>query len=288
MTRRLEGKPVADKIYKRISELIDHNLERKGRPPHLVIFYAQDNEESCIYVGKKVQACEKHGIKCTTIALSYAAPYHAIREMVYAEGRKRDVDGIIIQLPLLPVSHWQIQELIDCIHPDKDVDGLTTSSAGYLYKGKRIMWRIPATAKAVMAILQHYDIQTEGRRVVILGRSELVGKPLAHILSASEYDATVTLCHSKTKWNHRVKLLRNADIVISAVGKPHFIKSSNASNACIIDAGISKTPEGIKGDVEWDYGYLRTPVPGGVGPVTVACLLENVVLRWSYTDEALY
>ena len=198
MTKPLEGKPVADKIYKRISELISHNLERKGRPPHLVIFYSLENEESRIYVGKKVQACERCGIKCTAIVVEKTDTYETLRKRVMEEGRRSEVDGIIVQLPMPNVPPHLIQNLIDCIHPDKDVDGLTTASSGLLYKGKRIMWRIPATAQAVLAILQHYGISTEGKNITIIGRSELVGKPLAHILSSPGFDGTVTLCHSKT------------------------------------------------------------------------------------------
>jgi len=285
MSESLSGKPVAEKIYKRLSELIEHNLERKGRPPHLVILYSVDNEESRIYVGQKARMCENLGIKCTLIVLDSSDTFDGIKRKIVEQSRRFDVDGIILQLPLhLNLPYWKTQELIDSIHPDKDVDGLTTSSAGYLYKNKRILWRIPATAKAVTEIIQHYNIETKGRQVVILGRSELVGKPLAHILSSPEYNATVSVCHSKTQWNHRVRLMNQAHILISAIGKPEFVKSHHNY---VIDVGIAKTKEGIKGDVKWGCGRCQTPVPGGVGPVTVACLLENVVLRWSYTDERI-
>jgi methylenetetrahydrofolate dehydrogenase (NADP+)/methenyltetrahydrofolate cyclohydrolase len=284
MTERLEGKPVADKIYTRIRELIDHNFDRKGRPPHLVIFYSLDVEESRIYVGRKVKACEELGIKCTAIALDKEDSYEEVRLKVIKESRRGDVDGVIIQLPLhLELPKWKLDELIDCIHPDKDVDGLTTSSAGLLYKGRNIQWRIPATVRAILAIIKHYDIPTEGRNVCILGRSELVGKPLANILSSPEWNATVILCHSKTA--DILGPILNSTVVISAMGKPHFIPRDVLAFTNVIDAGISKTDEGIKGDAVWCPTAVRqTPVPGGVGPVTVACLLENVVLRWSYSN----
>jgi methylenetetrahydrofolate dehydrogenase (NADP+)/methenyltetrahydrofolate cyclohydrolase len=138
--------------------------------------------------------------------------------------------------------------------------------------------------RAILSIIDHYNIPTEGKYVCILGRSELVGKPLATILSSPEWNATVTLCHSKSNYlDFHIGL---TDIVISAMGLPHKIPSSSLlPNLVVIDAGISKTPEGIKGDVKWNNNIqAQTPVPGGVGPVTVACLLENVVLRWSYSN----
>lgn len=288
MTKRLEGKPVAEKIYKNIRDLIEHNKDRKSRPPHLVIFYSIDVEEPRIYVGRKVKACEELGIKCTAIALDKEDSYGAVRLKVIKESRKGDVDGVIIQLPLhLDLPKWKLDGLIDCIHPDKDVDGLTTSSSGLLYKGENIQWRIPATVRAILSIIEHYAIPTEGKGITILGRSELVGKPLATILSSPEWNATVTLCHSKSNYlDFHIGL---TDIVISAMGLPHKIPSSwLISNLIVIDAGISKTPEGIKGDVAWsDNIQAQTPVPGGVGPVTVACLLENVVMRWSSSHEQL-
>jgi methylenetetrahydrofolate dehydrogenase (NADP+)/methenyltetrahydrofolate cyclohydrolase len=286
MTKRLEGKPVADKIYTRIRELIDHNLDRKGRPPHLVIFYSIDVEESRIYVGRKIKACEELGIKCTAIALDKEDSYEEVRLKVIKESRRGDVDGVIIQLPLhLELPKWKLDELIDCIHPDKDVDGLTTSSAGLIYKGKNIKWRIPATVRAILNIIEHYEIPTDGQSVTILGRSELVGKPLAAILSSPEWNAVVTLCHSKGA-RHISDYLWMSDIVISAVGKPHLISEPEYMRSTfVIDAGITKTDDGIKGDAVWSpLAYGQTPVPGGVGPVTVACLLENVVLRWSYSN----
>lgn len=286
MTKRLEGKPVADKIYKNIRDLIEHNKDRKSRPPHLVIFYSIDVEESRIYVGRKVKACEELGIKCTAIALNKEDGYGAVRLKVIKESRRGDVDGIIIQLPLhLELPKWKLDELIDCIHPDKDVDGLTTSSAGLIYKGKNIKWRIPATVRAILNIIEYYKIPIEGKNITILGRSELVGKPLATILSSPEWNAIVTLCHSKMK--HSVaSYVISAEIVISAVGNPDIISDPEyLVYTYVIDAGITKTEEGIKGDMVWsDLAYGQTPVPGGVGPVTVACLLENVVLRWSYSN----
>lgn len=290
MTKRLEGKPVADKIYKNIRELIEHNKDKKARPPHLVIFYSIDVEESRIYVGRKVKACEELGIKCTAIALDKEDSYGAVRLKVIKESRRGDVDGVIIQLPLqLELPKWKLDELIDCIHPDKDVDGLTTSSAGLIYKGKNIKWRIPATVRAILNIIEYYKIPIEGKNITILGRSELVGKPLATILSSPEWNATVTMCHSKTDADWVEKFVTLTDVVISAVGKPHLIRRRMPTiTSYIIDAGITKTDTGIKGDIiENPLANGQTPVPGGVGPVTVACLLENVVLRWCYSHEQL-
>lgn len=288
MPKRLEGKPVAEKIYASIKEMIADSLEEKGRPPHLVILYSPSNEASCTYVRKKVEACEKLGIKCTTYEVTPDMEYGMVRMSVINLSKKHDVDGVIIQLPLhLDLPDWKKQELIDCIHPDKDVDGMTTASSGLLYKGKRIMWRIPATAQAVLAMIQHYDIQTEGRNITILGRSDLVGKPLAHILSSPDFDGTVTLCHSKT--NDKVFHIETCDILISALGYPWIVSSEFiGAGTDVIDVGITHTTSGIRGDVEWSSkAHSQTPVPGGIGPVTVACLLRNVVYRWRYSD-ALY
>ena len=275
----LDGKVVAASIKEQLKEEIDTAIGNGGRRPVLVIISVGDDPASKVYVRNKMKAAEEVGIEVIHKTFGTTkVDCMAVISAIYFYNGYDNVSGIMVQLPL--PEDWNERGIIDAIDPRKDVDGLTTTNIGRLRSGQPCLE--PCTARGVMDILKYYNIDVEGKDVTIIGRSNIVGKPLADMMMAE--GATVTQCHSHTKQ------LRNhtgyADIVVSAIGQPKFVTDFHVHGCqTVIDVGINRDENGkLCGDVDFEDVKDRveniTPVPGGVGPMTVAELMKNVVIAW--------
>ena len=265
----LDGKACAEQAL----ELISKNLRDDGEWPTLIIYRIGDDPASAVYVRNKVRAAERVGIE--TIVKHYPADamLHAVIHDIEADANNTNVDGIMVQLPL--PDGWDEKQLIERIPPEKDVDGLTYTNMGMLHDSS--CWHQPCTAKGILWLLHENGIHFTGRHVVVVGRSEIVGKPVA--LLALENNATVSICHSRTK--NLAEITKQADILIVAVGKEKLITADMVKpGAVVVDVGINRNAEGkLCGDVDFDnvkeVASWITPVPGGVGPMTVTMLMMN-------------
>lgn len=266
----IDGKEVS----KKIKEEVRQDVLSHGYTPCLLVIIVGDNPASQIYVSSKEKACKKAGIESKTIALpGNASQKELINEIVKAN-KDKSINGILIQLPL--PSHMNAKEVIDAIDPEKDVDGLHVVNQGKLLLDEKGI--VPCTPKGIMTLLDEYHVDLAGKNAVVIGRSMLVGKPIALLLL--QRNATVTIAHSKTK--NLKELCLNSDIIVAAVGKPKMITADMVKEgAIIIDVGINRLQDTIVGDVDFynvsKIAYRITPVPGGVGPMTIASLLQNVV-----------
>ena len=251
--------------------------------PHLVAVLVGNNGASETYVSSKVKACAEVGFKSTFIRFEETIPAMKLTDQIRELNSDPEVDGILVQLPL--PEHISDEDVINAIDPDKDVDGFHTQNIGRLVQGLPTF--IPATPYGIMLLLQHYKIETRGKHAVVLGRSNIVGRPMSILLSrnADPGNCTVTLCHSQTK--NINEICRQGDIIVAALGKPEFIKKEMVKEGVvIIDVGITRVQDQTKksgfklrGDVDFEdvapkCSYI-TPVPGGVGPMTIAALLKN-------------
>lgn len=272
----LNGKELSDKLYDKLSKnIVNEKLYHK-----LIILTIGDDAASKIYVRNKLKACERVGIKSEHIILNDNIDKEdfAIYLQDLLEVNVKNVVGnlgIILQLPA-PKKYVDIFNSI--VPPRFDVDGFGKCNKMMLFADNKPPFNYPATPKGIMTLLEHYNIDVQGKHVVIVGRSEIVGRPLAQMMLHK--DATVTICHSKTQ--NLEKITKQADILVVAIGKPKFINSSHISEGVtIIDVGINRTEEGLCGDVDFedckDKCYAITPVPGGVGPMTVYSLMENII-----------
>ena len=274
----LDGKVVAASIKQQLKEEIDSAVANGDRAPFLVIISIGDDPASKVYVRNKIRAAEEIGIVVSHLTFPADEDKFWVRNSIEGCAGNPDVDGIMIQLPL--PAGWNERELIDMIPPFKDVDGLTTTNIGRLRSGQPCIK--PCTAAGVMDLLAYYNIELEGKDVTIIGRSNIVGKPLADMMMAE--GATVTQCHSRTR-DLEVDTTR-AEILVSAIGKPKFINDDYVGfGAIVIDVGINRDENGkLCGDVDYDDVWVKTrgitPVPGGVGPMTVAELMKNTVECW--------
>lgn len=273
----LDGKALAQRMQTELAEQIQAIQGQKGRPPGLAVLMVGDNPASAAYVRNKERACERAGI--ASFGKHYPADVSQAELKADIEALNQDdrVDGILVQLPL--PDHLDSVALLNTIHPDKDADGLHPVNLGRLVRGEAGLRS--CTPAGVMRILQEYQIDPKGKHAVVIGRSILVGKPQALLLL--EADATITIAHSKTA--NLNEITRSADILIAAIGRPDFIKADMVKpGAAVIDVGINRIIdyEGksrLVGDVDFEAvqtiaAYL-TPVPGGVGPMTVTMLLQN-------------
>ena len=273
---KLDGKELANKLYAKLGDI--PNKEKYK----LIILTVGNDEASKVYVKNKIKACEKVGIACENIKLDDSMNQmefsHYIETLIddefYDNDSPYDSGGVILQLPA--PKHYQ-KAFNEIMPPHLDVDGFGEFNQLMLVQGE-IPPNYPATPKGIITLLDDYKINIEGKHVVIVGRSEIVGKPLAFMML--NRNATVTICHSKTQ--HLEDITKTADILVAAIGKPKFIKAKHVKdNAVVIDVGINRTPDGICGDVDFedvkDKCYAITPVPGGVGPMTVYSLIENVL-----------
>jgi len=274
MTQILDGKSLRNQ---RIQEMIGR-VNQLSRPPHLVVLLTHPNHASSIYVKHKQQACQEAGITSTLIEKPCRST-EEVCELIHT-WNKDTVDGILLQLPLHP--NIDQQKAINSIPPHKDVDGLHPENLGKLVSEDPSGF-IPCTALGIQQLLIHYQIPLQGRHVLIVGRSIIVGKPLALLLSQrnTQANATVTIAHSRT--TNLSSLCRSAHIIIAATGSPHLItKDMITSGSVIVDVGISRTKNNkLCGDVDFEniapLAAAISPVPGGVGPMTIASLLFNTL-----------
>ena len=270
----LDGKATAQEL--RIeTALAVGQLVAAGRPaPGLATILVGDDPASHVYVGAKHRACEEAGIRSLDHRLPADVAPAQLAELIETLNGDDTVDGILLQLPL--PKQLDAAAFVELIDPRKDVDGLTTVNAGLLWQGRPGL--APCTPLGVIELLDRAGVELVGREAVIVGRSDLVGKPLAAMLLARH--ATVTICHSRTR--DLVGICRRADVLVAALGVPEALGRAHVkSGAVVIDVGINRTDAGLVGDVDFDAARqnasLITPVPGGVGPMTIACLLANTL-----------
>ncbi len=272
----LDGKQVSQARREALKARVTAFQTKAGRKPHLVVVLIGQNLASQVYVRNKVKACESVGIESTQINLPEALTQIALEETVRKLVENPRIDGILVQLPL--PKGLREEPILSILDPLKDVDGFTYEALGHLWAGHPFV--APCTPAGVMSILEFYKINPSGMKAVVVGRSNIVGKPMAHLLTMA--DATVTLCHSKTKdLSSYTKL---ADLVVVAAGRKHMLgKDDFKKDAIVIDVGMHGSGEGggVTGDVRFDelegWAKAATPVPGGVGPMTITTLLENTV-----------
>jgi len=259
-------------------------LKTEGKKiPHLAAVLVGNNGASETYVGAKVKACAEIGFKSTLLRLEDTISENRLLNIIEELNNDPDVDGILVQLPL--PKHISDEKVINTIHPSKDVDGFHPENVGRMVQGLSTF--IPATPYGIMLLLEHYKIDTRGKHAVVVGRSNIVGRPMSILLSGNSNpgNCTVTICHSHT---HNLKeICLQGDIIVAALGKPEFVNASMVKKgAIIIDVGITRVPDAskksgfaLKGDVNFKEvspvcSYI-TPVPGGVGPMTIAALMKN-------------
>jgi methylenetetrahydrofolate dehydrogenase (NADP+)/methenyltetrahydrofolate cyclohydrolase len=272
--RILDGKAIASRMWRDLSERSEVLLEATGEAARLAILRADDTGPVVVYAASLARAARSVGIEPVEVVPPAGAPVSDIAARIGALNRDATVAGIVVAQPL--PAHLRAAEVLALIDPDKDVDGATPLNAGRLARGEAGF--VPATALAVMAILAGYEIPVAGRRAVVIGRSTVVGRPVAALLLAA--DATVEICHRHTR--NLARETRRAEILVVAAGVPHLVRPEMVNRSCVlIDCGVNTTREGIVGDV--DFENVRpvvaaiSPVPGGVGPVTTMMLMAQTL-----------
>lgn len=287
MTKILDGHKAAAAIKSSLKASIERDVETGHRPPTLAIVRVGSDPASCVYVQQKIKACSEVGISTRLLILHETASFREVHSLLASLDRDEAVDGILLQLPLPEGFSGPESNLLKAISPQKDVDGLTVGNRGTLSDPD---WRtlFPCTPAGICYLLSFYGVDTQGKHVVIVGRSQLVGRPLATMLSSEKHNATVTLCHSYTQDIEAV--CRTADILVVAVGRPGFVTADMVKpGAVIVDVGINRRVDGsLCGDVDFEtvapLASAITPVPGGVGPMTVTTLLKNTVQAYHMGD----
>lgn len=274
----LDGKALS----KEIQEEIEFEVSNLSKKPHLAVILVGEDSASQIYVNIKHKTCERLGIKSTVVNLPENTSEEDLIEKVRELNSDKDVNAILIQLPL--PNHINANNCIKEISPVKDVDGFTPENLGAILRGQE-PFAYPCTPFGILTILKRYNIQISGKHAVIVGRSNIVGKPVSLMLLKE--NATVTMCHSKTE--NLSEITKTADILISATGKRVITKDMVKQGATVIDVGIIRNSEGkLEGDVDFeevkDVAGFLTPVPGGVGPMTIASLMKNT-LHLFYKQE---
>ncbi len=274
----LSGRSVADAIQAKVKQTIQSLISAPG----LAVVLVGDNSSSQTYVNMKRRACEKVGIRSFYTQLPQETTEKHLPELIQTLNSDPQVDGILVQLPL--PDHIDTVKVIEAINPDKDVDGFHPLNLGRLMAGLEEGF-IPCTPLGIKRLLEYYELPVEGKHVVIVGRSSIVGKPLAALFmqNAPGCNGTVTVVHSRTK--DLSSYTRQADILVAAIGAPHFIKADMVKEgAIVIDVGINRVDKKVVGDVDFEQVEKKcqaiTPVPGGVGPMTVAMLLHNTLLSY--------
>lgn len=281
MATIINGKELSKKIRGQVKEEVEV-LKSKSIKPKLAVIMVGEDAASKVYVRNKSKACNEVGIEYEEFILNENIEMDELLSLIKDLNNRKDIHGILLQSPI--PKHLDIYKAFETIDFRKDVDGFNPINIGRLTLNRQTF--ISCTPHGVMKMLEEYDIDLKGANVVILGRSNIVGKPLAQCLLNK--DATVTICHSKTK--NIEEITKNADILISAIGSPKFVKANMVKEgAVVIDVGINRLETGIVGDVDFEEvekkaSYI-TPVPGGVGPMTIAMLLHNVVIATKYLEE---
>jgi methylenetetrahydrofolate dehydrogenase (NADP+)/methenyltetrahydrofolate cyclohydrolase len=270
----IDGRAVAARVREEVAEEVRVYIAQHGEAPGLATVLVGDDEASAVYVAGKQRACEEVGIRAFDHRLGADIPEHELVALLEGLNVDPQVSGVLLQLPVPPpLDGTALTGRIDAL---KDVDGLTPVSAGALALGREGLR--PCTPAGVMALLADAGAELEGAEAVVVGRSNLFGKPMAQLLLAA--DATVTVCHSRTR--DLAQVCRRADVLIAAVGRARMVKGDWVKpGATVIDVGMSRLPDGLAGDVDFEavseIATAITPVPGGVGPMTIACLLRNTV-----------
>jgi len=274
MANIINGKEIAYNIRQKLKNDV-HELRKQGIIPKLAVVMVGNNSASKIYVRNKSKVCEEIGIDYEEYVLDDNITIDKLINLINSLNNKKEIHGILLQSPI--PKNLDINEIFKVIEPKKDVDGLNPTNVGKLALGQECF--IPCTPQGIIKMIQQTGIDIEGKNAVIIGRSNIVGKPLLQCLL--EKNATVTICHSKTK--NIKEITRNADILIAALGKAKFVTEDMVKEgAVVIDVGINRTEDGqILGDVDFDNVSKKvshiSPVPGGVGPMTIAMLMENVI-----------
>lgn len=283
----LDGKKTSLDIKNEIAEEVKLILNKGQRAPHLAAVIVGNDGASLTYVGSKVKACERVGFDSTLIKLNESISEDELLDKVNELNNDDKIDGYIVQLPL--PKHIDTQKILLAVDPKKDVDGFHPTNFGRM--ALNLPTFISATPHGIMELLKRYNVSTEGKNTIVIGRSDIVGKPISILmgLKTNPGNSTVTMAHSRTK--NIESLIVQADIIISALGVPNFIKSSMVKDgAIVIDVGITRVKDNsekgykIVGDVDFENvskksSYI-TPVPGGVGPMTIAMLLKNTLLAY--------
>lgn len=282
----LDGKKTAEAIKAEISAEVQEIKANGGKVPHLAAVIVGNDGASLTYVGSKVRACERVGFESTLVKLSSTTSEAELLKKIKELNENENLDGYIVQLPL--PKHMDEQKILMAIDPEKDVDGFHPSNFGKMALEMETF--LPATPFGIMELLERYKVETSGKHTVVIGRSHIVGRPISILMSRKGYpgDATVTLTHSRTK--NIEEYTKNADIIITALGIPNYLKADMVKEGVVvIDVGITRVddaahPKGyvITGDVDFmavsKKSSFITPVPGGVGPMTIAMLLKNTLL----------
>ena len=282
----IDGKAVAAQIKREIATEVNEIMAKGGKRPHLAAILVGHDGGSETYVANKVKACEECGFKSTLIRYEADITEEELLTKVKELNNDADIDGFIVQLPL--PKHIDEQKVTEAIDYRKDVDGFHPVNVGRLSIGLPCF--LSATPNGIMELLRRYNIDTKGKKCVVLGRSNIVGKPMANLMMQKSLpgDATVTVCHSHTQ--NIADECRQADIIIAALGQPHFLKAEMVKEgAVVIDVGTTRVPDATRksgfrlcGDVDFDNVAPKcsfiTPVPGGVGPMTIVSLMKNTLL----------
>ena len=280
----LDGKKISNDIKNEIALEVKSMTAKGNRPPHLAAIIVGNDGASLTYVGSKVRACERVGFDSSVISLSESINENELLDKVNQLNNDDNIDGYIVQLPL--PKHIDSQKILMSVDPKKDVDGFHPTNFGRM--ALNLPTFISATPYGIMELLKRYDVQTEGKHTVVIGRSDIVGKPISLLmgLKTNPGNSTVTMVHSRTK---NIKdLIKQADIIISALGIPNFVKEDMVKDGVVvIDVGITRVKDNsekgykIIGDVDYENVSKKasfiTPVPGGVGPMTIAMLLKNTL-----------
>ncbi len=285
MSILIDGKKTAQDIKNEIAARVAEIIQAGGKQPHLAAILVGEDGASQTYVGAKVKACEEVGFTSTLVRLAAEVSEEELLRTVEEINQNPDIDGLIVQLPL--PAHISVDKVTNRIRPEKDVDGFTPANVGRM----TLNWPayVAATPYGIVELLKRYQIETSGKHCVVIGRSHIVGSPMSILMARNGYpgNATVTLTHSKTK--DLAAICRTADILIVAIGKPEFVTAEMVKpGAVVIDVGIHRIADETKktgfrliGDVKYDevapIASAITPVPGGVGPMTIAALLYNTL-----------
>lgn len=287
----LDGKGLSEQIKLELKEKVDGIREIGGKIPHLAAVLVGDDGASQTYVGSKVRSCEKIGYGSTLIRLDASISEADLIAEIEKLNQDPDIDGFIVQLPL--PAHISVHNITLAIDPKKDVDGFHPVNIGRMVEN--LPCYLPATPYGIMTMLERYNIETSGKHCAVLGRSNIVGRPMSILMSRNTNpgNSTVTLCHSRTQ--NLAEELKRADILIAALGRPEFVTADMVKEgAVVVDVGITRVPDEttkrgyrLKGDVKFDEVSPKcsfiTPVPGGVGPMTVTALLMNTFLAAGHT-----
>ena len=287
----LDGKKTATLVQEAIAKEVQELVAKGNRPPHLVAILVGDNGASMTYVNNKVTACERVGFASSVVKLPEEVTQEELLKEIEKLNEDKNIDGFIVQLPL--PKHINEQEVLLAVNPDKDADGFHPTNFGRMALGLDAF--IPATPYGILELLTQYQIPTDGKHVVVIGRSDIVGRPISILLSQKPWNATVTLTHSRTQ--NLAQLTQEADIIVAALGIPNFLKAEMVKEgAVIIDVGITRVADAsakkgfrIVGDVDFEQvkekaSYI-TPVPGGVGPMTIAMLMKNTLNAYKRTHK---